>query len=263
MRLSRLAPAGLVLAALALAGCGAGDDPADTGEASDAPVEERTLTVAAAASLQNAFTDIGELFEQENDGVTVEFSFAGSSSLVTQLAEGAPGDVFASADQANMDTAVEDGLVEGEAPIFARNTLEIVTPPDNPAGVESLADLAGSDLRLVVCAPQVPCGAATEAVAENAGLTFSPVSEEQSVTDVLGRVTSGEADAGLVYITDAEAAGDDVHRVPFEEADDVVNDYPIAVLAGAVDADLAADFVAFVTGEQGLSVLSSYGFLAP
>ena len=222
-----------------------------------------SLTVASAASLQNAFTEIGGLFEAEHDGVTVELTFAGSSSLVTQLSEGAPGDVFASADEANMDKAVEAGLVEGDAAVFARNTLEIVTPPDNPAGIETLADIAGEDVDLVVCAAQVPCGAATATVAEDAGLTLNPVSEEQSVTDVLGRVTSGEADAGLVYVTDAEAAGDAVHRVAFDEAADVVNDYPIAALGAAEDAELAADFVSFVTGDEGQAVLAEYGFLAP
>jgi molybdate transport system substrate-binding protein len=253
MRIRSLAVAGLAL--LALAGCSSPDtaspgDPVATAE----PGLEGTLTVAAAASLQNAFTELGELFETENPGATVEFAFAGSSALVTQLQEGAPGDVFASADVANMDKAAE--LLAGGPEPFAANTLTIVTPPGNPAGVEGFADLA--DARLVVCAPQVPCGAATVAEAEAAGATLSPVSEEQSVTDVLGRVTSGEADAGLVYATDAEAAGDAVERVDFDTT--VVNEYPIAPLD---DTEVAAAFIALVLSDEGQAVLASYGFLAP
>jgi len=252
MRIRSLAVAGLAL--LALAGCSA---PAPTpSPTSSAPVAELegTLTVAAAASLQNAFTELGELFEDANPEVSVEFAFAGSSALVTQLQEGAPGDVFASADVANMEKA--DELLSGGSELFASNTLAIVTPPGNPAGIETFADLA--DAQLVICAAQVPCGAATVAEAEAAGVTPSPVSEEQSVTDVLGRVTSGEADAGLVYVTDAEAAGDAVERIDFDTT--VVNEYPIAALN---DSEVAAAFIAFVLSDEGQAVLASYGFLAP
>lgn len=250
MRIRSLAVAGLAL--LALAGCSA---PAPT-PSSPAPTAELegTLTVAAAASLQNAFTELGDLFEDANPEVSVEFAFAGSSALVTQLQEGAPGDVFASADVANMEQAAE--LLSGGSELFASNTLTIVTPPGNPAGVETFADLA--DAQLVVCAAQVPCGAASAAEAEAAGVTLSPVSEEQSVTDVLGRVTSGEADAGLVYVTDAEAAGDTVDRIDFDTT--VVNEYPIAALN---DSEVAAAFIAFVLSDEGQAVLASYGFLAP
>ncbi|GMA28598.1 molybdate ABC transporter substrate-binding protein [Arenivirga flava] len=247
MRIRSLAAAGLAL--LALAGCSTSPGP------SSSPARlEGTATIAAAASLQNAFTEIGDRFEDEHPGVTLEFAFAGSSALVAQLQEGAPGDVFASADVANMDEAAE--LLASEPERFASNTLTIVTPPGNPAGIETFADLASA--RLVVCAEQVPCGAATASEATAAGVALSPASEEQSVTDVLGRVTSGEADAGLVYVTDAEAAGDAVERIDFDTT--VVNEYPIAALT---DSEVAAAFIAFVLGDEGRAVLASYGFGAP
>lgn len=252
MRIRSLAVVGLGL--LALAGCSASPAPASSPSAAAQPELEGTVTVAAAASLQNAFTEIGDRFEASEPGVSVEFAFAGSSALVTQLQEGAPGDVFASADVANMDKAAE--LLTGAPMLFASNTLTIVTPPGNPGGIETFADLA--DARLVVCAVQVPCGAATTAEAEAAGVALAPVSEEQSVTDVLGRVTSGEADAGLVYVTDAEAAGDAVERIDFDTT--VVNEYPIAPLT---DSAAAAAFIAFVLGDEGQAVLASSGFRAP
>ncbi|WP_029150579.1 molybdate ABC transporter substrate-binding protein [Microbacterium indicum] len=253
----------LIAVPLALAGCSTGsDDTTDSasGSASDGTTDSTTLVVAAAASLQNAFTDIGSQFEDEHSGVTVSFTFDGSSGLVSQLQEGAPGSVFASADEANMDKAVDAGLTTGDPQVFARNTLEIVTPPDNPAGIETLADLASGDVDVAICAAQVPCGAATQQVLENADLTLTPASEEQSVTDVLGRVTSGEADAGLVYVTDVTSAGDEVTAIPFDGADAVVNDYPIATLD---DSDLAQDFVDYVLSDAGQEVLASYGFVAP
>lgn len=222
-----------------------------------------TLTVFAAASLTSTFTELGKQFEADHDGVKVVFNFAGSSDLVAQIQQGAPADVFASADTANMDKATGDDLVEGDPVDFATNVLEIATPPDNPANVTSLQDLAKPGVKVVVCAPEVPCGAATVKVTDLAGVKLKPASEEQSVTDVLGKVTSGDADAGLVYVTDVTAAGDAVHGVEFPESDQVVNVYPIAALADSKEPDLAADFVSLVTGEQGQSVLSDAGFGAP
>ncbi|QLQ09685.1 MAG: molybdate ABC transporter substrate-binding protein [Nocardioidaceae bacterium] len=244
-----------MMAVTALTGCG-GDD-------SDSSSEKQTLTVFAAASLTATFTELGEIFEDEHDNVEVVFNFGGSSDLVAQLQQGAPADVFASADTANMDKATGDDLVAGEPTIFATNTLQIATPPDNPAGITSFADLSKPGVRLVVCAPEVPCGAATVKVAESAEIELSPVSEEQSVTDVLGKVTAGEADAGLVYVTDVKGAGDKVNGIGFPESDAVVNSYPIAALTDAADADLAAAFVQLITGEKGRSVLEAAGFGAP
>ncbi len=224
--------------------------------------EPETLTVYAASSLTTAFEELGETFEAEHDGVEVELSFAGSSDLVAQIQQGAPADVFASADEANMDKLVADDLAAGDPVVFATNTLRIAVPPGNPAGVTSFQDLAG-DLDLVVCAHVVPCGAAAQQVADNVGVTLRPVSEEQSVTDVLNKVASGEADAGLVYVTDVLAAGDSVEGIAFPEAAFVVNTYPIVPVLDADEPDLAQDFVDLVTSDEGRDVLREAGFGPP
>ena len=212
------------------------------------------------ASLTDTFTELGKRFETEHDGVTVTFNFAGSSDLVAQIQQGAPADVFASADEANMTKATDEDLTAGDPTLFAANTLQIVTPPDNPKGIKSFADLAKKDVTLVICAPEVPCGAATKRIETSTGVTLSPASEEAKVTDVLAKVTSGEADAGLVYVTDAVGAGEDVASIPFPEAADAVNDYPIAALAGSEHGDLAQRFVDLVLSEVGQKVLEAAGF---
>lgn len=240
---------------LPLAACGS-DSDSDSGQTT-------TLTVYAAASLTSTFEEIGKEFEAEHDGVKVEFSFGGSSDLVTQIQEGASADVFASADTANMDKLADDDLTGADPEDFATNTLEIATPPDNPAGVGSFQDLAKEGLQLVVCAPEVPCGAATQKMADGLGVTLEPVSEEQSVTDVLAKVTSGEADAGVVYVTDVTAAGDAVAGVAFPESATVVNTYPIAPVEGTDDSDLAGEFVDFVLGDTGQGILADAGFGQP
>jgi molybdate transport system substrate-binding protein len=247
-----LFPALVLALLLPLAACG-GDGDGDG---------ETTLTVYAAASLTAPFKDIAKQFEADHEGVRVALSFGGSSDLVSQIQQGAPADVFASADTANMDKLTDDGLVDGVWE-FATNTLEIATPPDDPAGVSSFQDLASKGLQLVVCAPEVPCGAATQKMAQQLGVTLSPVSEEQSVTDVLAKVTSGEADAGVVYVTDVIAAGDDVRGVPFPESDQVVNTYPIATINDADHGPLAQDFVDLVTGATGEKILRDAGFGTP
>ena len=228
--------------------------------AASAPAPAGTLTVFAAASLQATFTQIGTIFQTENPGSTVTFNFSGSSDLVTQLTAGAPADVFASADTNNMTKATTANLVSGTPVNFATSILTIVTPPGNPAGVTSFADLAKPGLNVVVCAPQVPCGAATATVEKNTGVTLTPVSEENSVTDVLGKVTSGQVDAGLVYVTDAKNAGDKVTEVTFPEAAVVVNVYPIATLTAATQPALATKFVDLVVGPEGQQVLAAAGF---
>ena len=219
--------------------------------------------VFAAASLKDTFTEIGQQFETDNSGATIEFSFAGSSDLVTQLTQGAQADVFASADTKNMDKAAQAGLLGGDPVNFASNTLTIVTVPGNPKQITSFRDLAKSDTSVVVCAPQVPCGSATQKVEEATGDELSPVSEESSVTDVLNKVTSGQADAGVVYVTDAIGAGDKVTAVAFPESDDAVNTYPIAALKQSAHADLARTFIDAVTGETGQKVLNAAGFAKP
>lgn len=242
----------LALAA-APAGCGSSDDKSG----------DRSIIVFAAASLKNSFTDIGERFETDNPGTSVEFNFAGSADLVTQLAQGASADVFASADTNNMAKAEQAELVDGKPVAFASNTLTIVTAPGNPMQIASFADLNKPGVSVVVCAAEVPCGSATERI-ENATKTeLEPVSEESSVTDVLNKITSGQADAGVVYVTDALAAGDKVAAVNVVESSVAVNTYPIAVLRDAQKPDLAKKFVDLVTGEYGQKALSEAGFAKP
>ena len=258
MRRVLAAAAAASMVMLAAAGCGANQQP--SGQTSTAP---QTLTVFAAASLKSTFTKIGDQFKASNPGVTVTFSFAGSSDLVTQIQSGAPADVFASADTKNMDKATADNLVDGTPVNFASNTLQIAVPPDNPAKVASLRDLSKPGVKVVVCAPQVPCGSATQKVETASGVTLKPVSEEASVTDVLNKVTSGEADAGLVYVTDVNGAGAKVKGVTFPESKEAVNTYPIATLAASKNKGLAQQFVAAVTGPEGQQVLADAGFAKP
>jgi molybdate transport system substrate-binding protein len=256
------------LAAAALvAGCSSSQtDTASTttGDAAPAPTSiTGDITVFAAASLKATFTELGTQMEKDNPGTKVTFNFAGSSDLVTQLTQGAPADVFASADTNNMTKAVDAGLVAGDPVNFATNTLTIVTPPGNPKKIASFADLAKAGTQVVVCAPQVPCGSATQKVEQSTGVTLTPVSEESAVTDVLGKITSGQADAGLVYVTDAKGAGDKVTEVPFPESNGAVNTYPIAALKASKNPAAAQKFVDLVSGPGGQKVLAAAGFAAP
>jgi molybdate transport system substrate-binding protein len=253
-----------VFAALSLAlisGCGSSNQaPANSSTTASAGGK---IMVFAAASLKKSFTDIGEQFKTENPGASVEFSFAGSSDLVTQLTQGAEADVFASADAKNMDKAAQAGLLAGNPVNFASNTLTIAVAPGNPKKIASFKDLTQQGLNVVVCAPQVPCGSATQKVEQATGVKLNPVSEESSVTDVLNKVTTGQADAGLVYVTDALGVGDKVATMPFPEAAGAVNTYPIAVLKGSKNPALAHKFVDLVTGEAGQKVLNAAGFAKP
>lgn len=246
--------ASILASVVVLSGCGTEDRNGET---------RSTLGVSAAASLRASFERIADRFEADNDGVDVELSFGGSSDLVAQIREGAPADVFASADLANMDKLAEEGLTGQEPRIFATNTLQIAVAPDNPLGIGALADLTGGDVNLVTCAPAVPCGAATLEAAAAAGVELSPVSEEQSVTDVLAKVTSGEADAGLVYVTDVIAADGAVLGIDFAEAAEAVSSYPITTVAGSDVGSLAEEFVALVLGADGQAILRDAGFGEP
>ena len=242
------------LSVLLIGGCGSPEKPA---------AENQKIMVFAAASLKKTFTDLGEQFKTENPGASVEFSFAGSSDLVTQLTQGAQADVFASADTTNMDKATQAGVLAGDPVNFASNTLTIAVAPGNPKKIASFKDLTQQGLNVVVCAPQVPCGSATQKVEQATGVTLNPVSEESSVSDVLNKVTTGQADAGLVYVTDAKGAGDKVAAVAFPEAAGAVNTYPIAVLKSSKNSELARKFVDLVTGESGQKVLDAAGFAKP
>lgn len=240
-------------AALIVTGCG--------GSAS-AP-EQRTLTVFAAASLTEAFTALEPRFEEANPGVDVLYNFGASSDLAQQIVNGGPADLFAAANTSTMQTVVDAALVDGGPTVFATNVLQIVTAPGNPQGIASFADLARPELQVVVCAPQVPCGAAVERIEQLTGVALSPVSEEPDVKSTLGKVVTGNADAGLVYATDVRTAGDDVQGIRFAEAAQAANDYPVAVIAGAPAAGAARAFQDFVTGPEGQAVLGSAGFGRP
>jgi molybdate transport system substrate-binding protein len=230
---------------------------------SPSPSTPASLAVFAAASLKTAFTRIGERFKTENHGTTVDFDYAGSSELATQLTQGATADVFASADTAQMEAVIKAGLLAGDPRNFASNTLVIVTAPGNPKKVGSLADLARPGLNVVICQKPVPCGAAAQRAQDSAGVHLNPVSEEPSVTDALSKVTSGQADAALVYVTDAAGAGDKVATVNFPEAAGAVNVYPIGVLKKARQPALAQKFVNLVTSDAGQKILAQSGFAKP
>ena len=253
----------VAILAVVFAGCGggetapAGEDPPGT------PAESTALTVFAAASLKQTFTTLGEQFESTHAGTTVTFNFAGSADLAAQLQQGAPADVFAAADTKNMDKVVADTLVSGAPTNFAANTLAIAVPVDNPAGVGSFQDLIKPGLRLVVCAPAVPCGSATRKIETATGIDLMPVSEESAVTDVLNKVQTGEADAGLVYVTDVKGAAGQVLGIRFPESTASVNLYPIAPLAASQNPDRAQEFVDLVTGPEGQAVLADAGFARP
>lgn len=254
MRPALRAAAALAAGVLAagLAGCAA--RPGDAG---------KTVTVFAAASLKAPFTALAEQFQAAHPGTTVTLSFAGSSDLATQISQGAPADVFASADANTMARLSGAGLVEGPPRDFASNVLTIAVPPGNPASIASFADLARPGVRTVICAAQVPCGAAAKTLEQATGVTLKPVSEESSVTDVLGKVISGEADAGLVYVTDVMAARDRAREVPFPEAAQTVNTYPIAAVRTGKHKELAASFIEAVLGPDGQQLLRGAGFGTP
>lgn len=247
----------LAIVALLAAVPACGSDQKSSGPS--APAGEK-IVVFAAASLKKSFTEIGDQFSKDNPGASVEFSFAGSSDLVTQLTQGAHADVFASADTKNMDKAAKAGLLAGDPVDFASNTLTIAVAPGNPKAINGFRDLSRPGLNVVVCAPQVPCGSATQKVEAETGVTLNPVSEESSVTDVLNKVSSGQADAGLVYVTDTAGAGAKVTAVPFPEASGAVNTYPIATLKQSGNPSLAGKFVDLVTGPAGQQLLAKAGF---
>ena len=257
MRIRTLAAAVLAAAAVALGGCAADPAPEHTASADGAFTGE--LRIAAAASLQGAFDEVIDAFTAKFTGVKVIPTYDGSSTLATQIENGAKVDVFASADLANM-TRVKSLVAE---PVeFARNTLVVIVPKGDPGDIGSLDDLADPTAKIVLCAPEVPCGAAAERLLDAQQVTVRPVSQEQNVTAVLTKVRAGEADAGLVYATDAATADDIEFFVP-QGAADVVNTYPIAALAGSRNTDAAHAFVDFVTGAEGLRILAAHGFEGP
>lgn len=256
----RIPPARMTAALLmSLAGVTAGCSPAPSGTVAGAG----SLTVFAAASLERSFTVLADQFEDEHPHTRVHLSFAGSSDLAAQIIEGAPADVFASADARTMASVDDAGLVNGDPVPFASNRLQIAVPPGNPASIHNLADVAADDVVSVVCAPQVPCGAAAVVVERAAGIRIHPASEELAVTDVLGKVASGEADAGLVYVTDVLASDGRVLGIEFPESRQAVTNYLAAALTGQGNAGMARAFVEAVAGSAGQSVLRDAGFGGP
>lgn len=248
---------------LGLTGCG---DGGSAGSQQGSPPESPAagangeITVFAAASLTEAFTEIETGFEGANPGADVQFNFAGSSTLAEQINQGAPVDVFASASPKQMQAVVDAGNAAGEGTVFVENTLQIVVPAGNPAGVTGLADFGKQERTIALCAEQVPCGDAALKALQAAGVTPSPDTLEQDVKAVLTKVMLNEADAGLVYRTDVLSAGGGVEGIDFPEAAQAVNKYPIVALRGAPNPEGARAFVDYVLSGEGKAVLEKYGF---
>ena len=256
-----MAPIGVAALVCAVAACG--DDDGNAAGAAGAGDLEGSITVFAAASLTDAFNSIGDQFKAEHPRARVQFSYAGSSTLVTQIQQGAPADVFASADQPNMQKVVEAGLSSGEPTVFARNRLEIVVQAGNPKQIRGLADLTGPGLKVDACAPAVPCGSYAATAVSKAGMRVTPVSQEDNVRAVVTKVSLGEADAGIVYTTDVKAGGDKVQGVGIPDSENVVASYPMVRLKAAANPAAAGAFADFVAGAEGQKTLAVYGFLPP
>ncbi|MEV5547620.1 molybdate ABC transporter substrate-binding protein [Streptomyces sp. NPDC052309] len=222
-----------------------------------------TVTVFAAASLKESFTELGKEFEERHPGTEVAFNFGGSDSLAASITSGAPADVFAAASGRTMEIVTKADGTAGTPAVFARNQLEIATAPGNPDRISTLKDLARSGLKVVLCDESVPCGAAARKALAAAGLDLTPVSYEQDVKSALTKVELDEADAALVYKTDVKAAGDKVEGVDFPESAEALNDYPIALLKDAPNAGAAKAFIDLVSSAEGQKVLTDAGFRKP
>ncbi len=253
------ATASALAGALLLAGCGGGESD---GAGAEGGAETVTVRVLAAASLTETFTALGEQFEADNPGTQVDFSFGPSSGLAEQIGSGAPADVFAAASPTTMQTVVDSGDAR-DPQDFATNQAEIAVPADNPGDVDALEDLADPAVKVAVCDPEVPCGVLAADVFSSAGLDVTPVTEEEDVKAVLTKVTLGEVDAGLVYVTDVQAAGEDVEGVEVPEAYAASTTYPIATLEASENAEQAQAFVELVLAEEGRTALEDAGFGLP
>jgi molybdate transport system substrate-binding protein len=223
----------------------------------------KDINVFAAASLTDAFAQAGNAFAKTNTRVRFVFNFGSSSTLATQITNGAPADVFASADEANMQKIVDAKLNDGAPSLFASNRLAIAVAPGNPKSVSSLADLARPDLIVVLAAPTVPAGKYALDSLAKAGVKVTPASQELDVRSVLNKVALGEADAGIVYVTDVLSAGTRVGSVMIPEERQVVARYPIAVIRGAKSAELSRAFVDYLVSDEGQRLLARFGFSRP
>jgi molybdate transport system substrate-binding protein len=257
------------LAAVTVAGCSSSSSSsAPSGGGSSSPaagssaLPAGTITVFAASSLKETFTQLGTQFEAAHPGDTVKFSFGASSTLATQITSGAPADVFASAAPKNMNTVVSAGDASNPQD-FAVNTAEVAVPPGNPANVTSVDDLAKSSVKVALCQPQVPCGVVATQVFKNSGITVKPVTLQPDVKSVLSQVELGNVDAGVVYVTDVKAAGAKVTGVPISASDNASTTYPIATISNSKNQSIAQAFVAYVLSPPGQAVLSAAGFLEP
>jgi len=250
-----------IVAAAILAACGNSASTAATSPAPSPTPLSGAISVFAAASLTASFNALGTSFEAANRGVTVKFNYAGTPTLVTQIEQGAPADVFASADTTNMDKLTADGFTAGASLVFAHNQLEIVVAPGNPKGITGLADLAKSGLIYITEAPTVPAGKYALQALKTAGVTVTPKSLESSVTAVVSKIELGEADAGIVYTTDVTAAGNKVTGVQIPAAHNVVATYPIVVVKGTTNSAVAYAFISYVVSTTGQSALAAFGFL--
>lgn len=264
-RTLRVAGAGAA-ALLALSACSsssASSKDAAATPASGSAKPSGTVTVFAAASLQESFTALGKEFERQHPGTRISFGFGGSDTLAASITGGAPADVFAAASPKTMATVTDAADVAGTPVTFVRNQLEIATLPGNPDKVSSLKDLTRSGLKVVLCDKTVPCGAAAQKALDASKLKLTPVSYEQDVKSALTKVELKEADASVVYKTDVKAAGDKVEGVEFPESANAINDYPIALLKDAPNAAAAQAFIQLVKSAEGQKVLSGAGFLKP
>lgn len=254
------------VAGLVATGCGSDADSTSSSSTSSAEAPDFTgaITVSAAASLTEAFAEIGDDFQQANPEASATFNFGSSGTLATQIQQGAPADGFASADEANMDELATAGLIAGEPTVFARNRLVIVTKPGNPEQVEDLSDLAGLGV-VSLCGVDVPCGKYADQILATAAVTLPTdrITRGQDVKTTLGAVTTGDADAAIVYATDAKSAGDAVDTVTIPDAQNVIAVYPIAVIAASTNPPTSRAFIDFVTGPEGQATLRSFGFLPP
>ncbi len=231
-----------------------------------------TVTVFAAASLNESFTEIKTAFEKANPGTTVTYNFAGSQALVTQLTQGAPADVFASADQPNMDNATRGGVIAGTPQIFAKNKLVIIVPKDNRAGVATPKDLAKPGIKFDTAQASVPVGTYTQQALDNysklpeygadfkANVNRNTVSQEDNVKAIVQKVILGEADAGIVYATDAQAAKAKLTLIEIPDAQNVIATYPVALVKGAKQAALGQTFVDYLLSADGQAIMRKYGF---
>lgn len=240
--------AGSLALALTLSCVGCGEDG------------DRTLTVLAAASLTSTFSDLAEEFEAAHEGVEVRLVLDSSATLARMAADGAPGDVLATADRRTMDEARDAGGTRGLPVEFASNVIVLVVPRDNPADIDVLSDLDRAGVDYLTCVPTAPCGAAARSLLDRNGIDREPVSQEVDVRAVLGKVGAGEADAGLVYRTDVTAAAGSVRGIPVPGAEEEPNTYWVAVTAEAEQKDLARDWVELLTGADGKAVLRTAGF---